>query len=432
MFVGRPDVRFADSDGVHRTPAIGESGRHPREPVKPLWSASSEGRTVSLIFLDTPQIDLLERVRRSDRLRYSSFRDTWKRRGCTLVLTLAQEGELGRYSNDARREARYQVLADLAPIRRDVPTEYRPSEPRTLMDREILRAMVERALITVTGPGADELLKRWTDVLPGHLNANEAGLLRLNENETLRGLLNLEYDAARFSAAADRDAPTKTNKRVRDVPSAPTSTEKTLDYRTEIEKVIALLQEQSRLGKLPPIPVDALPVISNFSQEFLRRAEEIGPQAALVEYLPVVGFTKAEQLKLTTHELASRWFFESQVRSVARELLNASEQEQELLARTLDFADCPGSWLQWNLGVCVRRGCSEPRPNHHFDEERLGYLPYVDLLLTDAEMVEFVRQVRNDKSTPARIRDTRPPVAIPTSLDALEEALDSLEPRTSG
>ena len=257
-------------------------------------------------------------------------------------------------------------------------------------------------------------------------------MFRLIEAEEYLNLENRMYDAARFSAAADRNARPKTKERVRDLPSAPVSTEKALDYRTEIEKAIAFLQEQSRLGKLPPIPVDLLPVISNLSQEFLGRTEEIGPQAALLEYLPVVGFTKAEQLKLTTDELASRWFFESQVRFVARELLNASEQEQELLARTLDFADCPGSWLQWRLGVCVRRGCSEPRPNHHFDEARLAYLPYVDLVLTDAEMVEFVRQLRSDKSMPARIRDVRPPMAIPTSLDALEEALDSLEPRTSG
>ncbi len=398
--------------------------RHPREPVKPLWSASLEGRTVSLIFLDTPQIGLLEGVRRSDPVRYSSFRDTWKRRGCTLVLTLAQEGELRRYLGASRREGRYQVLADLAPIRRDVPREYRSGDPRTLIAREIVRAVLDRGLTTENSPGVDHLLE-WTDVLPGRLNADEAGLLRLIENEALLDLLNRQYDAARFSAAAAKsEAQSKKNRRVRDLPSAPVSTAKTLDYRTEIEKGTALLQDQSRLGKLPPIPADVLPVISNVANEFLARMAEIGPQAALLEYLPVVHFTKAEQLKLTTDELASCCFFEFQVRSVARELLNASEDEQEFLARTLDFADCPGSWLQRRLELCVRRGSPEPSPSHHFDAERLAYLPYVDLLLTDAEMVEFVRQVRNGKSTPARIRDVRPPMAISYTLDALEEALD--------
>ena len=120
-----------------------QSMRHLRSFL-PHWSASLQGRTVPLIFLDTPQIDLLERVRRSDPVRYSSFRDTWKRRGCTLVLTLAQEGELRRYLDASRREGRYQVLADLAPIRRDVPREYRSGNPRTLIAREIVRAVLDR------------------------------------------------------------------------------------------------------------------------------------------------------------------------------------------------------------------------------------------------------------------------------------------------
>jgi len=127
-----------------------------------------QGTALSLVFLDTSQIDLLEKARRGDPLRYSSFRDTWKRRGCTLVLTLAQEGELRRYQDASRREGRHQVLADLAPIRRDVPSEYRPDEPHTLIAREIVRAMLERGLTTENAPSVDRL-RAWTDVLPGRL-----------------------------------------------------------------------------------------------------------------------------------------------------------------------------------------------------------------------------------------------------------------------
>src|SRR2546425_1390181 len=123
--------------------------------------------------------------------------------------------------------------------------------------------------------------------------------------------------------------------------------------------------------------------------------------------------------------------FELQVRRFAHEVLNVSESDQESLARTLDLSDCPGSWLERRLDLSVRHGCRQPRASHHYDVERLAHLPYVDLLLTDAEMADFVRQVRNDESTPARIRDVRPPVAIPSSLDALEEALGSLKPETS-
>jgi hypothetical protein len=387
---------------------------------------------VPLIFLDTPQVDLLERVRRTDHGRYSSFRDTWERRRCTLVLTLAQEGELRRYSDDSRREGRYQVLADLAPIRRDVPTQYRTGEPRTLIAREIVRAVLDRGLTTGKGPEVDKLLE-WAEVLPGSLNAREAGLLTLSEDEALLDLFNREQDAARFAAAAVKfEAQSKKKVRVRDLPSGPIPTEKALDYRTEIEKVIASTQEQSRLGNLPPIPPDILPVVRSFLLESAARMVEIGPREALLERLRVARSTDAEELKLTLDELVTRHCFEVQVRYVARELLGASEYEEELLVRKLDFADCPGSWLQRRVDLCVRRGSSEPDPSHHHDAERLAYLPYVDLLFTDAEMAEFVRQIRTDKSTPERIREARAPLSIAYSIEALQDALDSLDATTSG
>jgi hypothetical protein len=293
--------------------------------------------------------------------------------------------------------------------------------------------MVERGLIAATGAGVDQLLE-WTDVLPGRLNAGEAGFLWvLMETRDYRNLENQMYVAARFAAGAEKVAAQTLKKpRVRDLPTAPVPTEKASVCRAAFENAITLLEEQSRLGKLPAIPADALPGFANLFQDFLSRAQEIGSRATLLEYLPVTRLTKSEQLKLETHDLVNRSVFEYLVRFVARALLNASDSEQEFLARTLDFADCPGSWLERRLRLCVQRGSSEPAPSHHYDAERLAYLPYVDLLFTDAQMVEFVRQVNSDRSTPERIRALRSPKAIPTSLEALEEALDSLSPRANG
>lgn len=387
---------------------------------------------MSLILLDTPQIHLLERARRSDPVRYSSFRDSWKGRGCTLVFTMAQASELGRYGNTSRREGRYQVLADLAPIRTDLPVpEGMSSGPRTFIEREIVRALVERGLITAIGPDSDPLPK-WTEILPGRLNASEAGSLRVIEDEVYRDILKREYDAAQFKAAAEKaHGQTEKKGRVHDLPSAPLPTENVLAARTGMEKQFGSIQEQSRRGELPPMAADALPAILDLPLGFFGRAGEIGIQAALLEQLPVRRLPKAELLKLKTDELVECFLFEFCVRNFACGVLNADESTQEFLVRTLEPADCPGSWLQRRLELCVRRGCPEPRPNHHFDAERLAYLPYVDLLLTDKEMAEFVRQIRYDKSTPARIRNVRPAVSISDSMDALEEALDSHCVRTS-
>jgi hypothetical protein len=386
-----------------------------------------------LIFLDTPQIDLLEEQRRGDPVRYASFCDAWKRRGCTLVFTLTQAGEVIRYGDASRRGGRYQVLGDLAPIRTDFPTtQGGPPGPQTLFAREILRAIADRGLTTAIGHGVAELAE-WTDVLPGRLNAGAAEYLRATmENQDYQDLENRMYDAARFAAAAEKlDAQRKDNPRVRGLPHTPVPPEKVPDCWAGFEKAISLCVEESRLGKLPPIDADALRLSASLFQAFLSRAEEIGPRATSLEYLPVAGLTESDQLKLTTDDRPIRWLFGYLVCGVARDLFGAPDSEQESLARALDPADCPGFWLNWRLRICARRRSSEPKPSHHNDAARLGYLPYVDLLFTDAQMAEFVREIMRDSSTPERIRALRPPVAISRSLNALEEALDSLSSRSS-
>lgn len=43
-----------------------------------------------LVFLDTPQIDLLEKTHQNDPDRYRSFQTKWSARGCSLVFTSTQ------------------------------------------------------------------------------------------------------------------------------------------------------------------------------------------------------------------------------------------------------------------------------------------------------------------------------------------------------
>jgi hypothetical protein len=252
------------------------------------------------------------------------------------------------------------------------------------------------------------------------------------ENQGYQGLENQMYDAARFAAGAEKDSRKgKKRGRVGDLSTAPLPREKALACWAGFEKAISLLKEQSRIGKLPPVSEDLLKLVRDFFGEFLGRAQGTGPRATLQEYLHVSGPTEPDQLKLTTDELVNRSVFEHLVRVVARELLGASDSEQEFLVGRLDLADCPGSWVERRLRLCVRRSSPEPAPSHHHDTRRLAYLPYVDLLFTDREMAELVRQVRDDETAPERIRALRPPVAISRSLEALEEALDSLNPGTS-
>lgn len=60
----------------------------------------------------------------------------------------------------------------------------------------------------------------------------------------------------------------------------------------------------------------------------------------------------------------------------------------------------------------------------------MAYLPYVDLLLTDKQMARFVHEIRNDKATPAAVREAPPAERIPDTVDALEETICSRADRT--
>jgi hypothetical protein len=213
---------------------------------------------------------------------------------------------------------------------------------------------------------------------------------------------------------------------VRDLPNSPLTVENLAAAREGMQRALASVRDMSEAMELPRLPADAVPQIARFAEEFFGRAAEVGLRDALLERLPVCGLTTDKVLKLEGDELVEYSLFESCARGFARDVLNVDPSCQELLAKTLGPRDCPGFWLHMRLDLCIRRRVREPKPNHHFDAERLAYLPYVDLMLTDKEMAEFVREIRDDESTPSRIRNSRPARSIPGSIDALEETIRSV------
>ena len=168
------------------------------------------------------------------------------------AVSLTQAGELTRYGDASRREGRYQVLDELAPIRTDFPTtQGGPAGPRTLFEREILNATGERGLIppSVIGPLQ---LTEWTDVLPGRLDASVTDYLRATmENKDYQDVENRMYDAARFAAAAEKlDGQREENRRVRDLPHTPVPPEKVPDCSDQLLSPTRV----SALGALPIRP----------------------------------------------------------------------------------------------------------------------------------------------------------------------------------
>jgi hypothetical protein len=275
---------------------------------------------------------------------------------------------------------------------------------------------------------APDRVKEWTEVLPGQIEVSQAGCLReVLEDKEYRNLEFQMFDAARLGAAAERHAgESKQKRRVSVLSDNPIPPEKALECRAAFEKAMAMLKDPLLRGDLPPISDDSLRMAYDLFGEYVKREQEIGNRRTLLELLHVVGFTSSEQLKLRTPDLACRYWFEQIVRSVAHDLLRVSESEENLIARGLELVDCPGSWLEKRLRLSVQRGDPKPEPSHHNDAARLSYLPYVDLLFTDRQMVGFTRQVMRDGKTPESIKGLRPPVAVPHTLEALEDKLESL------
>jgi len=382
-----------------------------------------------LASLDTPQLHLLEMVRRTASKRYDSFVDTWKERESVLVFTSTQASELRRYPDHDRREGRYGVLSDLAPIRTDLPfPRGLPSGPRTFLEREIVRALAELGLVAPRDAAINPI-PAWGEVLPGCLDSSQAFALReVLENEHYHDVLKQEYSAAISKASAEKHhAGVKGRGRVQDIPTTPISAEMAAAALSSMEKALAALKERSSRGELPPISPDAIQFSRALAHSYLSRAASIGPRAALLEFEPIRSLTTQEQLELTGYDHAEVYVLEKYVRKVAQELFNADLSAEGFLARSIRPVDCPGTWLQRRLELCVRRARSDPKPNHHFDAERLAYLPYVDIMFTDKEMAHFVRQVQREEAAPEKIRAARAATSIPSSVDALEQVIRGIE-----
>src|SRR2546423_12996027 len=72
---------------------------------------------MALVYLDTSNIDLLSKLRQRNRDRFVSFLAKWRELNCTLAISGVHIFELRRYGDSSGREARYQLLEDLCPIR---------------------------------------------------------------------------------------------------------------------------------------------------------------------------------------------------------------------------------------------------------------------------------------------------------------------------
>ena len=367
------------------------------------------------------------RTRRVDPVRYARFTHTWVERGCVLVFTSTEAKELRRYADEDGREGRYHVLADSAPIRTDLPAfGGNSSGPRMFVEREIVCAMVERGALPPPFPEGGPFDKR-ACVLPWRLQASQVDVLRdLLENRLYLEFLTLENNADRHAAAAEKmDGQAKKRGHVRDLPNAPPPAQDMRDARSEIERHFAGQGENPSPGGLPPVSADVRAAALEFALGFFDRIAELGPRAAVPEQLRVSRLKPERLSALLIHDLVEHHVFELCVRNFARDVLNLDESGQTALAQALELSDCPGFWLELRLRCRIPFECSDPRTGHHSDAERLAYLPYVDLLFTDKQMSQFVHEIRKSATTPTPIREARPPVRIPRTMDALEGVISS-------
>lgn len=346
---------------------------------------------------------------------------TWRATGCELALSRSHLFELRRHRDAAVREERYQLLEILVPGRFDMLGDKHPSL-NSVMNREILISLAH--LI-----GRDDLLTQVDRYWPGFPltipDRTEIEVLRQIENPLLGSVLDLFYSALSGDARANA-RPKKTRYERSRLSAIPTE-------KPSAELVEKLLVEVETQARSSPFWQEAISILSNedMAQAYeeamaslrktLSRATQVGMRKAYVEAYAGPR-TKPKEYTDTVIQHST---FRTGVEEVLRSIGHLSDPK--LIEYGVNFtstASCPGTWLRDSVEIELRKSKPEPKPNDWFDLDHLTHLPYVDLYLGDAELVNNTTKVlRRDETLPPTLRGIHLPIAVDGSIEGLRRII---------
>jgi hypothetical protein len=362
-----------------------------------------------VIYLDNSHLHILSEVRRTDEERFAKFMEVWTEHKCALALSQVHLHEISRYNDQAKREARYDLLEEMLPLHCDITlSDGVPGSFRLLTNREIFSALIRHNMVTVQ----DEALIQYAGGFPERFTsrAHIALLRQLNLVEAPRNLIKAFYEANKISATANSRPPENKYE--------PRRLSQIGDTKIKKEDVAALIkqfeEEQTNIAQWESL------------RDLVPPEDEVGSSNALAEFLgvdPEDRTNSRKPLDLLIHQ----YTFEFVVRQFLVDVCGEQDiTKVNVVIRQLKMEDCPGTWLKNAVQLQIRKAMPEDEASNYYDLEHLAYLPYTDLLFVDKRIAEFTRQVlKSNQSLPA-LKGIREPVAVPSSVDAIESAIASL------
>ena len=377
-----------------------------------------------VIYLDTSHLHLLAEVRRTNQDRFSQFIAVWKERHCTLALTMTHIQEICRYKAQVGREARYDLLKDLLPIRCDlVLAEDVPAALRLLHNREIYGALVRNGMVSSQGAR----LSRYTEGLPELLTEpTQVELFKQLETvDVYRNFIEAFYDMNRVSAEANsREVGTNYERhRLSKMETSKLEPEHIAEVLQKLEEGRTNIPQSLRDVAPQDIIDEQFDKLRDLIEQFANRVGEVGTVKALAEFLEVDTEDKTSFRK-HTDVLNQEYVFKKVVQMFLDEVCNLHDEAVlETVLQRIVPEDCPGWWLKNAVLIQMRKATAVDEASNYYDLEHLSYLPYVDLFFTDKRIAEFTRQVLASPQLPVLLGDVKKPIAILKSIEALESIL---------
>lgn len=380
-----------------------------------------------IVYLDNSHLHLLSELRRNDASRFAAFMEVWSAKRCELALSQTHLSEINRYDDQAKRDARYDLLEVLTPIHSDLPIGDVPEPFLLLVNREIFRALIKKQLLAVEG----ESLAKFENAFPQQLTSKDdiTVLKALSMVDVYRKVLDAFYEANRVGALANSRAPqTKYERhRLSEIPDGKIDPNLMADLLPQLEEGQTSVKNLDVLRDLvTPAQIDEIfGGIRNSIHQFVKRTEEVGTSSALAEFLG--SNSKDSQTNRKPIDLLiSEYGFDFCVRRFLTDLGIADEATLDNLSRQIQLEDCPGSWLKNAVQLQMRKAAPIDNASNYYDLEHLSFLPYVDALFADKRIATFARQVLSSDHLPASLQGLQPPICISNSIDSIEAAICSI------
>lgn len=373
-----------------------------------------------LVYLDTWLWSRLSRARSQEPEAFHTFRQTWGDLGCVLAVSRTHLYELRRHGDPEEREARYRLVEDLLPGCFDMLSTEKPFL-KSVTNREIAVSFAREFK-----PDILERIDRYWAGFPLPIrDKDDVAVFRQIEEPMVGTALSL-LRTLLTADASERKRPKGTQyQRVRltSIPTEKLPRSQVEPWMKMIEAQTtkaALWQQASTLFSDEQI-AEEIAKTTETIRRVLIRATQVGRRKALTEHYAAPRVREKEY----TDKVIQQSTFRSSVEEVVRGFwgLNyptALEAAMDLM--TIDR--CPGTWLRDNVEIELRKSKAEPEPNDWFDLDHLTHLPYVDVFVSDAELVNNTLKVlRRVDALPASLQGVNLPLNVDGSLDSIVETI---------